>query len=494
MGGQVTNTARDISNVPIAYPGNNQHDSDSDKHFDTSPLPGEGSIKLSVQDQNNEKIFECKFNQKCEKHGIDLANVKEGFFDTVQKSFKDFFDNLAGFGNNKKTKFSLDVITGVGSALEIFDPAAIAGVSVARMLATSFEIMCARLAIAFDSSADEVARTVFSGFCIVSAGIRSALPLLAEMAQEAKNPEEIFIVSVASAVMASVYLATSAVSTLLAGHSAILNSPTTAQMARKVLIERDGVNLEQNDFLRNAEASLKKISSMLKTWKKNVSANFYALAKEALMFAGAVVSCFSALARFAPVLAVPFVSIISGSVSLVVNVFETAQGIVEHSRINSELKTLRELVENGKNSPELDGKIKNMERLLHLSRIRIMKGGLNILLSVGSIILGVLPLVTSFAMPILPAILATVSMASVVVLGVAGLVVRKMNNAEIVSGSSENEGNSDNEIVIETDSDDDQDNVSGNHSIQRNGNSPLVQQSEGSSNFPPQGQPIVQFA
>lgn len=416
------------------------------------------------------QLLENGVREACEHYGIDnLERVEESFFDAVQKSFRNFFDSLARCGNDEESKSSLDVITGVGNASREFRSVSTAGMTAVRVLTSSFTILCASLAASFESSADEVARTVFSGFCIISAGIRSALPLLAEMAREAKHPEEIFIVSVASAVMASVHLATSAISTLLASHHAILNSPSTAQMARKVLAERNRKGLGQNGPLEHARASLKKINSMLETWKKNVSANFYALGKEVSMFAGAVVSCFSALAKFAPVLAVPFVSIISGSVSLIANVLETAQGVVEHSRISGELKQLRQLVKDGKKSSDLDEKIQNMERLLHLSKIRIMKGGLNILISVGSIVLGVLPLVISFSMPILPAILSTVSLASVVILGIAGLVVRKMNNAGSVSKRVVPEENSDDEVTRETDSgredmgetdsDDDKDNV-----------------------------------
>lgn len=431
------------------------------------PISSSGGNQPSSLNLTNWDEFKSEVDDRCKYFGIEnIESVKENFFDTVKKSFRSFFDSLASCGNAKNSKSSPDVVTGVGNALQMLSPAATTGMSVAKMLASSFETLCARIADAFNSSPDEVARTIFSGFCIVSAGIRSALPMLAEMARQAKNPEEIFIVSIASAVMASVYLATSAISTLLAGHNAILNSPTTAEMAKKVRDERDSVDPNVKNLSEVAQASLKKIGNMLKAWRKNVSSNFLALAKEVMLFAGAAISCFSALAKFAPVLAVPFVSIISGSVSLVINVLETAQGIVDHSRINGELKQLRQRIENGENPTELNSQIKNLERQLHLSKVRIMKGGLNILLSIGSIVLGVLPLVMSFSMPILPAILATLSLASVVVLGVAGLVVRRMNNAgNSVSNDVANEDDSDSGTQLRTDSENDEDNDSDNQRV-----------------------------
>ena len=445
---------------------------------ESCPIPASGSSKTSQPGSIDFGTFSNNVSNLCQEYSIEnLDNIKTGLSDKVKQAFKNFFDGLANFGKPANGDFEASVTTGVVNIAGGIIPT----VGMNAMLSSSVQTICAQVARKFESTSEEVARTVFSGFSIFSAGIRSALPMLGEMVRQAKNPEEIFIVAVASAVMASVYLATSAISTLLAGHHAILNSPTTAEMAAKVLRERGGVKSSAPNFSEIAEASLEKISRMLKTWKKNVSANFLALAKEVLLLGGAAVSCFAALAKFAPVLAVPFVSIISGSISLVANVLETAQGIVERSRLNSELKELRQRLEGGDNSPELNKQIQNLERLLDLSMIRIIKGGLNILLSIGSIVLGVLPLLMSFSMPILPAILGTVSLASVVVLGIAGLVVRKMNNAGSVSKDGVMEENSDGESTRETDSDDDRDNVPGYRSTGKIGDSSVTQKSVCSS-------------
>lgn len=125
----------------------------------------------------------------------------------------------------------------------------------------------------------------------------------------------------------------------------------------------------------------------------------------------------------------------------------------------------------------MNREIERLERQLKLSIGRIIKGGLNILLSIGSIVLGVLPLLMSFSMPILPAILGTVSLASVVILGIAGLVVRKMNNAGSVPKGGMKEENSDEDGTRETDSDNDNDNVPVYHSTKKNGNSSANQKS-----------------
>lgn len=227
--------------------------------------------------------------------------------------------------------------------------------------------------------------------------------------------------------MASVYLVTSSISVLLASHHAIFNSPTTAAMAREVRKEADSFPGEIiQGFSEAAKESLEKIDRMLTKWKANSWANLLSLGKEFLLFSGAAISAVSALSKFAPVLTVPFVSIITGSISLIANVAELAQGIVEYRSQKAKLEEL-----NSKTNPgaETQKEIEKLENQLKLSKVRIAKGALNVLISAANIVFGTLALFASFSMPIVPTILTAVSLTTVLILSVTSLVVRKANNA-----------------------------------------------------------------
>ena len=454
------------STPPVRFPDKGKapkNETDHDEYKDEEcPMPPPDATHLPSSGLTDWESFESEIDNQCKYFGIEkIENVKENFFDTVQKSFKNFFDSLASCGSDKKSKYPTNVITGVGNALEMLSPTVgMSVMSVARMLVSSFETMCARLAANFDSTVDEVARTVFFGFCIVSAGIRSALPLLLELATEAKNAEVIAVVVVIAAVMACVYLATSAISTLLAAHHAILSSPTTKKIAANVLVERDGVSKNAPDFSKIAEVSLKKITQSLKAWKANVSSNFLALAKEIFQLIGSAISVVPALAKVAPVLAIPFVSIISGSINLVANALDTLQGVVDYVRLKGELDSLKQANSADKNNANSIERIENLERQLAVSKLRIAKGLLNMVLSAGSIVVGVAMIAFSTSVPILPAlasVITAISLASVVTLGIVSLLARKMNMAGNARGGSVSvvdEEDCDSDTTVTTASDD----------------------------------------
>jgi hypothetical protein len=147
-----------------------------------------------------------------------------------------------------------------------------------------------------------------------------------------------------------------------------------------------------------------------------------------------VLSAFSAISKFVPNLAIPFVSIITGSISLVANVFEVGQGIVEYRSQKAKLESLRKELDqetDRSKQKEMAEQISKLENQLKVSVIRIAKGMLNVVLSVASIVLGVLVTVSVLTQPVFllaGSILTAVSLTSVLVLGVSGLVVRKMNN------------------------------------------------------------------
>jgi hypothetical protein len=390
-----------------------------EERSDARPVPLLVNIEDDEFESADDKAYETKANELCKSYGIEnVDQVEEGIFDKVQSSFRDFFDGLTSFGTENHGNSVPSVAAGMVNIVGGVAPGIRTGIGIVRAI-------CAQLASIFQSTSEEIARTVFSGICIVSTAIRTALPIAMEMAKAAQNKEEIFIFSVAAAVMASVYLVTSSISVLLAGHHAILNSPGTAAMARDVRKEADSLSKETSkDFSKAAQESLEKIGRMLTEWKANTSANLLSLGKEFLLFGGAAISAVSTLSKFAPVLTVPFVSIITGSISLIANLAEMAQGIVEY---RSQKAKLEELNGRANHGPETQMKIEKLENQLKLSKIRIFKGALNVLISVANIVFGTLTLLTSFSMPIVPAILTAVSLTTVLVLSVAGLVVRKVN-------------------------------------------------------------------
>lgn len=373
--------------------------------------------------------YKSKANELCKSYGIeDVYNVEEGIFDKVQSSFRDFFDGLSNFGATNHSSFAPSVFAGMSNIAGGVAPCISAGIGIVRTI-------CARLASIFQSSSEEVARTTFSGICIASTAIRTALPIAFEAVKAAQSLKEILIFSIAAAVMASVYLVTSSISVLLAGHHAILNSRSTAAMAKEVRKEAGRLPCEISEGFSNAaQESLKKISRMLTAWTANTSASLLSVGKEFFLFVGAAISAVSALSKFAPVLTVPFVSIISGSISLIANVAEMAQGIVEY---RSQKAKLEGLISRTDYAPETQLEIEKLENQLKLSKVRIAKGALNVLISVANVVFGTLTVLTSFSLPIVPAILTAVSLTTVLILSIASLVVRKANNAATAEGRQE---------------------------------------------------------
>lgn len=466
---------RDFSKKLTSSPGHAQScndvekDPSNDDNGNRCPVSTGKSMQISFTNSTHDDDFQKAVANECKKFGIDdLESVDESFFDAAKKSFNDFFNSLASCGNKKKSENSRDVITGMGNALQKVGPATTIGMSVAKILASSFEIMCARIADAFDSSPDEAARTIFSGFCIASAGIRSAIPLMLECATKSDDLIAVAVFGITGAVMSCVYLATSAIATLLAAHQAVLNSPTTKEMAESIVADRNEVS---KDVQQLAKVGIEKISRKLNTWKANVSSNFLALANQIFQTIGGAISIFSALAKVAPVLAIPFVSVISGSISLVANALETLQGVVDYVRLKDQLEALKQDNKNYHSDPKLLNEVQNLERLLGVSKVRIFKGLFNMLLSAGSIVLGIASTFFSTVMPILPviaAVIASLSLLSVVILSVVSLQARKMNMTGNAGGQSmsvrsiDNESN-DHSLTTSDDSDNDNDNKNHNN-------------------------------
>lgn len=410
----------------------------SDGDSDTKPLLGTHSYILVF------KAYEVEAEKLYKGAGIgDLDEEKQrGFFDSVKTCYQNFFDGLSALGKDEKNPDSTSIVAGMATA--------IAGASLFTMLVPILNTVCSKFASVFNSSTDEVARTIFSGLCIVSTGIRAAIPIAVEGARFSNNLRELLIFSIATVVMASVYLATSFVSMLLAGHSAILDSPTTGEMVQKLKTEIDEVKAEieglkteieeiaktvgSKNCSQVASEGLQEITKMLAKWKAQISVNWLSFGKEFLLFSGAVLSAFSAISKFVPNIAIPFVSIITGAISLVANVFEVAQGLVEYRSQKAELESLREELKqetDPSKKKEMAEQISKLENQLKVSVVRIVKGMLNVVLSIASIVLGILVTVSVFTQPVFllaGSILTAVSLASVLVLGVSGLVVRKMNN------------------------------------------------------------------
>lgn len=447
---------------PLAVSGKHLNDDPNiNTLFDRNP------VELNFEE------YKAEARKKYKSVGIgDLdEEEQEWFFDSVKTCYQNFLDGLSALGRDEKNPESTSIVAGMANA--------IAGASFFTMLVPTLNTVCSKFASVFNSSTDEVVRTTFSGLCIVSSGIRAALPIATEMARRAKNHEEVCIFSIATVVMASVYLVTSSISVLLAGHGAILDSPKTAAMALKLKTEIEVAEKEENseNFSEFAYQSLQKINEMLAEWKANVSANFLSFGKEFLLFSGAALSAFSAISKFVPGLAIPFVSIITGSISLVANVFEVGQGIVEYRNQKNKLESLKKELSKERDQSkkaEIKKQIKNLENQLKLSVIRIVKGVLNVLVSVASIVLGILMTASLLSPPVFllaSAIFTAVSLASVLVLSAGGLVVRKMNNADSAENASSavpQVGNADGTFSDGTAETDSQDESSGDCKFNRN--------------------------
>jgi len=440
----------------------------SDDDSDINPLLDKNPSELGFEE------YAAEAEKQYKSAGIgDLDEEKQkGFFDSVKTCYQNFFNDLSALGSDDKNPESTSIVAGMATAL--------AGASLFTMLVPILNTVCRKFASVFNSSTDEVARTIFSGLCIVSTGIRAAIPIAVEGARYSNNFFQLSVFAIITVVMASVYLATSFVAMLLAGHSAILDSPTTGEIAQKLKTEIEEVKAEIEELkteiseatkkVRSKNASqivsesLQEITKILQEWKAKISANWMSFGKEFLLFSGAVLSAVSAISKFVPSLAIPLsipvFSIITSSISLVANLLEVGQGIVEYRSQKARLESLRKEL-NQETDPskqtEMAEQLRKLENQLKVSAIRIAKGVLNVVVSVISIVLAAFVTASLLAQPgfiLASAILATISLASVLVLSVAGLVVRKMNNASGAAPAKENADEIDTDTTKETESED----------------------------------------
>ena len=158
--------------------------------------------------------------------------------------------------------------------------------------------------------------------------------------------------------------------------------------------------------------------------------------REWLMLSSAVVSLLAILPvvikTIAPIISIPIAAIGAGAINLVAAIIELVQGVTEYISLGIDLKRLKDseaVMKKMENysQDELDkliAKIKNKENELIASRVRIGKALCGIALSTASIVAGVFMITASVSVPVLPAILASLSVLTVAIYIVVTIAVR----------------------------------------------------------------------
>lgn len=274
-------------------------------------------------------------------------------------------------------------------------------------------------------NADPQERIVFSAISAVSAAMRSLFPIVKEALTTLQDSHP--ILAVISLALAAVHVAISSIATLIATRNfppALSGNNETSESESKL-----------NDLEDSFKLFLEKISKKLDALRKNGLVGTLGAVREWLMLSSAVVSLLNVLPivikTVAPIISAPIAAIVGGSINLVSAIVELAQGVKEYISLGEDLKSLKADLNQAQADKcsadeiaKLNAKIENKENELSASKVRIGKALVGIFTSVASIALGVLAIAVSISVPVLPAILTSISVLSVVVYVVVSIAVK----------------------------------------------------------------------
>ena len=288
------------------------------------------------------------------------------------------------------------------------------------VMAQSIHEAYASLASFIGPDKDQIARTVFSKIVLASAVARTVFSVVKGALLSSHDPHIRFVSTVISFALAAGHLLISTVALLIGTN----NLPALiSKKGEAVELKSNVEKIKEwiNYFFDAAEEKLKELNEKgLVGW--------LGVVREWLMTSSAVIGFLSALPLIVKtvgtIINAPVALIIGGSINLAAGIVEFGQGCKEYRLLNRELKELKELqvaeLKSGKlpDSNELlklDAAIREKEDALLTSKVRIGKGAIGIVTSIGSIVLGVLAIVASINVPFLPAVIAAISVFTVVV-------------------------------------------------------------------------------
>jgi hypothetical protein len=301
----------------------------------------------------------------------------------------------------------------------------------------------------FKSNVDEVARTAFSGLCVLSAALRATIPVMRQFAMDSHDPGATLFFTGALFVLSCVYAATSFVNFLLAPHDAIALQPKNSKVMLSLQSTYKNARGKIDNFLKDpdkakaiASWAAGKIEEKLQLVRNATVNGGLNTAREFFMLAGAVLSIIAVKAS------IPVLLIAAGAVSVVANFCDVIQGTRDCYIFNKKLNGLEEknkklelalkqgdLSENEKKivnalGKEIKDEIEKTRSELRASGLRIAKGAVGMLCSISSIVTGVLATFFFVTVPILPLVATVVSLVAVIVLSSVALARRKINKQD----------------------------------------------------------------
>jgi hypothetical protein len=422
---------------------------------ETAPPPcpvvavGESSVEMNILDD-----FESRASKQL---GVDdpaKIDAKPELFEKMKTGLNDFFVFLSKFGKAKNDTSPPSILAGMVCGFvvtaTVFVPTAL------QAIGPSVHRIFNGAAALFDSNTDDAARMLFSGLCVVSAGLRAVNPVLNEVASDIHDPTAKIIFTTAQVVLSSIYVATSFISSLLAANDAVAGMPKKSEVLGKIKKSWEEFKQNINKFAKQDNKAelikdwmLEQIQAQIDTMKNAGIRGGVTTTREVLMFAGAVLSLIALTASL------PVLAITAGAVNLVANVCDIVHGALDLQNANGKLTSLKESKENLEQSllrpdmpedeaPRVKGLLKIVDREIGeiekdraLAITRLVKGVLGSLFSISAIITGSLMLSASIAIPFLPVIATCLSLISVTVLGLANLLIRNRNARNKVQDGEE---------------------------------------------------------
>jgi hypothetical protein len=360
-------------------------------------------------------IIESSFDQQPGTNDVNRPSLPDNNTQHLQESFAGFFGNLSSLGKDEKSSIVPSIVASMTCGL--FPTV---GQFAFSVMAQSIQKACASLASFIGPDKDQIARTVFSKIVLASAAMRTVFSVVKGALLSSHDPTIRFVATVISFALAACHLLISTVALVIGTN----NLPA--------LISKNG---EAVEFKSNVEKIKEAINYFFDAAEKKLDelnekglVGWLGVVREWLMTSSAVIGFLSVLPLLVKtvgtILSAPAALIIGGSINLVAGIVEVAQGYKEYRLLNRELKELKELREselkNGKLPDsdellELQAAIGAKEDALLTSKVRIGKGVIGIVTSIGSIVLGVLAIAASINVPFLPALIAAISVFTVVV-------------------------------------------------------------------------------
>jgi hypothetical protein len=404
------------------------------------------SCPVSQEKDGKQVDILCEFDEKVKKHveldALGEGNIAVGRFEKIKLQVTYFFDSLSKLGRADNSKNPPSVIAGIAAAIAYAFFSCDEMQSVHSFLANAASDL-------FKSNVDEVARTAFSGLCVLSAALRATIPVMRQFAMDSHDPGATLFFTGALFVLSCVYAATSFVNFLLAPHDAIALQPKNSKVMLSLQSTYKNARGKIDNFLKDpdkakaiASWAAGKIEEKLERVRNATVNGVLNTAREFFMLAGAVLSIIAVKAS------IPVLLIAAGAVGVVANFCDVIQGARDCHIFNKKINGLEEknkelelalkqgnLSENEKKIvnalvKEIQDEIDKARSELRASGLRIAKGAVGMLCSISSIVTGVLATFFSVTVPVLPLVATVVSLVAVIVLSSVGLARRKIKNED----------------------------------------------------------------